>query len=121
MQRRLFTEGSDVKSGQPLFAIDASPYQAAAAIAPSAGFNRLAFGERHAGVFSSRDAVYHSRLQLGYSGSVKRHVGTSAVDFRRNEAQADFSIDYGLPGSRGYAYTRPFDYFNFQATASRMS
>ena len=30
VQRRLFTEGSDVKAGQPLFAIDASPYQAAA-------------------------------------------------------------------------------------------
>ena len=30
VQRRLFTEGSDVKTGQPLFAIDASPYQAAA-------------------------------------------------------------------------------------------
>jgi membrane fusion protein (multidrug efflux system) len=28
LQRRLFREGSDVKAGQPLFAIDASPYQA---------------------------------------------------------------------------------------------
>ena len=28
LQRRLFKEGSDVKAGQPLFAIDASPYQA---------------------------------------------------------------------------------------------
>jgi membrane fusion protein, multidrug efflux system len=29
VQRRLFTEGSDVKEGQPLFAIDPAPYQAA--------------------------------------------------------------------------------------------
>lgn len=29
LQRRLFREGSDVKAGQPLFAIDAAPYQAA--------------------------------------------------------------------------------------------
>ncbi|CAN7349488.1 efflux RND transporter periplasmic adaptor subunit [Pseudorhodoferax sp. LjRoot39] len=28
LQRRLFKEGSDVKAGQPLFAIDAAPYQA---------------------------------------------------------------------------------------------
>ena len=28
------------------------------------------------------------------------------------------SIDYGLPGQKKYEYTRPFDYFNFQATAS---
>jgi Domain of unknown function (DUF3943) len=91
---------------------------AAATIDPSAGFNRLAFGERHGGVFSSHDAAYFSRLELGYSGSVERHLGTSTVDFKRNEAQLGFSIDYGLPGSAGYEYTRPFDYFNFQATAS---
>lgn len=29
LQRRLFTEGSDVKAGQPLFEIDAAPYRAA--------------------------------------------------------------------------------------------
>ncbi len=29
VQKRLFTEGSDVKGGQPLFAIDPAPYQAA--------------------------------------------------------------------------------------------
>ena len=90
---------------------------AATAIDPAAGFNRLVFGE-HGGVFSSRDAAYFSRLQLGYSGSVKRDTGGSAVDFKRNEAQADFSIDYGLPGTPGYEYTRPFDYFNFRATVS---
>ena len=30
LQKRLFTEGSDVKAGQPLFRIDAAPYEAAA-------------------------------------------------------------------------------------------
>ena len=33
LQKRLFTEGSDVKSGQPLFQIDASPYEATLASA----------------------------------------------------------------------------------------
>lgn len=91
---------------------------AAAAIAPSAGFNRQAFGERSGSVFSSHNAAYFSRLQLGYSGSVKRELGSSTINLKRDEAQVDFAIDYGLPGSAGYEYTRPFDYFNFQTTAS---
>jgi len=33
LQKRLFKEGSDVKAGQPLFSIDAAPYQASAASA----------------------------------------------------------------------------------------
>ena len=37
---------------------------------------------------------------------------------KRGEALIDFYMDYGLPGKRDYEYTRPFDYFNFQATAS---
>ncbi|MEP6872989.1 MAG: DUF3943 domain-containing protein [Burkholderiales bacterium] len=91
---------------------------AAAVIDPAAGFNRLAFGDRFGAVFSSHDAAYFSRLQVGYSGSVKRDTGGSTADFKRNEAQVDFSIDYGLPGTPNYEYTRPFDYFNFRVTAS---
>jgi hypothetical protein len=94
---------------------------AATAIDPAAGFNRLVFGERGGGIFSSHDAAYFSRLQLGYSASVKRDTGSSTADFKRNEAQVDFSIDYGLPGTPGYEYTRPFDYFNFRTTASSAS
>jgi hypothetical protein len=90
---------------------------AAAAIDPAAGFNRLVFADRR-GVFSSRDAAYFSRLQFGVASSVKRDLGPSGADLRRNEAQVDFAIDYGLPGAKDYEYTRPFDYFNFQATAS---
>ncbi|MEO7056078.1 MAG: efflux RND transporter periplasmic adaptor subunit [Caldimonas sp.] len=33
LQKRLFTEGSDVKAGQPLFTIDSAPYRAGAASA----------------------------------------------------------------------------------------
>jgi hypothetical protein len=93
----------------------------AAAIDPAAGFNRLAFGDRFGGVFSSHDAAYFSRLQLGYSGTVKHDTGSSTADFKHNEAQVDFSIDYGLPGTPNYEYTRPFDYFNFRVTASSAS
>jgi len=90
---------------------------AAAAIDPSAGFNRLAFEDRRH-IFSSNGAAYFSRLDVGYAHDIKQEAGNSTTDLKRNEAQVDFSIDYGLPGSRGYEYTRPFDYFNFAMTAS---
>ena len=89
----------------------------AAAISPSTGFNRLAFGDRFDSVFSSRDAAIFSRLQFGGSINSLTNQGASQ-SFIRNEATLDFSMDYGLPGKPGYSYTRPFDYFSFQATAS---
>jgi hypothetical protein len=90
---------------------------AAAVIDPPVGFNRLVFDDRF-GIYSSRGAAYFSRLSLGYAGSVKRDVGPSGIDVKRNEAQLDFAIDYGLPGATDYRYARPFDYFNFQGTLS---
>ncbi|MBX3667337.1 MAG: hypothetical protein KF778_02960 [Rhodocyclaceae bacterium] len=48
---------------------------------------------------------------------MQNNQGTSK-QLKRNEALADFSLEYGLPGKPGYSYTRPFDYFSFQATAS---
>ena len=90
----------------------------AAALSPSAGFNRLVFGNRFGGVFPGHDPAYFSRVQIGFSGTANNVSGTSSTKLRRNEALTDFSIDYGLPGKSGYTYARPFDYFNFQATAS---
>jgi hypothetical protein len=90
---------------------------AAAAISPSNGFNRVAYGDRFSPVFSSRGAYYYSRLQLGLSAATHNVQGTSTV-YKSNEVLADFSMDYGLPGQSGYEYSRPFDYFAFQATAS---
>jgi len=91
---------------------------AAAAISPSTGFNRLAFGDRFTPVFASRDPAYSSRLQVGFSGTAQNTAGTSTSQLRRDEALVDFSMEYGLPGKDGYAYTRPFDYFSFQGTAT---
>ena len=92
---------------------------AAAAISPPVGFNRAAFGDRFRYVFPSHDPVYLTRFQLGYSGSAQgEEGGVSKAKLERNELQSDFFMDYGLPGKRGYDYTRPFDYFSFQATAS---
>src|SRR6187551_608748 len=91
---------------------------AAAAVSPSSGFNRLVFSDRYGAVYSSKDAAYFSRLGIGYNRSVREEVGVTSEKFQANEAQVDFSIDYGLPGLKNYEYTRPFDYFTFQATAS---
>jgi hypothetical protein len=48
----------------------------------------------------------------------RRDSGVSTTKLKRNEALADFYLEYGLPGKRGYSYDRPFDYFAFQATLS---
>ena len=91
---------------------------AAAAISPSTGFNRLAFGDRFTPVFASRDPAYSSRLQVGFSGTAQNRAGTSTTGLKRSEALVDFSMDYGLPGKADYQYRRPFDYFSFQGTAT---
>ena len=88
---------------------------AATAISPSTGFNRRVMGYDE--IFSSRGAPYYSRLSLGLSGEAQNNPGAS-TKARPEEALLDFSLDYGMPGKPGYEYTRPFDYFTFQATAS---
>jgi hypothetical protein len=90
----------------------------AAAISPSTGFNRLAFGNRFDKIFSSHDPAYFAHLQLG--GSYTEHMPDPATSppVKHGEANVDFMMSYGLPGKPGYDYSRPFDYFNFQFTAS---
>jgi hypothetical protein len=90
----------------------------AAMISPSTGFNRLVFRQRQDAIFASHDPAYYSRLQIGFSGTAQNAQGASTTKLSRNEVLTDFAIDYGQPGKSGYSYTRPFDYFNLQATAS---
>lgn len=89
----------------------------AAAISPSTGFNRLAFGERFRKVLDSKNPAYYSRVQVGASGATRVREGDPA-ELKRNELLLDYSMDYGLPGKAGYHYDRPWDYFSFQITAS---
>jgi len=91
---------------------------AATVISPPVGFNRAAFGNRFDSVFPSRDPIYFSRLQLGFSGQAQASQGRSTTHLSPNEGLADFFMEYGLPGKKDYDYSRPFDYFTFQATAS---
>jgi predicted transcriptional regulator len=89
----------------------------AAVISPATGFNRLVYGDRFKTVLPTRSPSFFTRAQFGVMGtaSVRKSFTESLT---RNEAVADFSIDYGLPGNPKYDYRRPFDYFNFQFTAS---
>jgi hypothetical protein len=89
----------------------------AAVVSPAVGFNRLAYGGRFKAVFPSRSPSFFTRVQFGAMGTASLQKSLTQP-ITRNEAVADFSIDYGLPGNANYEYRRPFDYFNFQFTAS---
>lgn len=101
----------ETSTGTPRFWREA----AATVVSPSTGFNRLAFGDQYKAVFPSNGAAHFSRFALGTS-TTTQSVRDTSTRFEHTEALADFAIDYGLPGKPDYAYKRPFDYFNFQAT-----
>ena len=88
----------------------------AAAIAPSLGFNRY-LGVAGARAFESGQPATFARYQAGASTTLNSQPGPS-LTHSENEAAAEFSLDYGLPGKDGYQYRRPFDYFSFQLRAS---
>jgi hypothetical protein len=90
----------------------------AALISPSTGFNRLAFGERFDTVFPSHHPAYYSQLQIGasYASHLTDRGVTQPVE--HGGATLTFAMEYGLPGKADYAYTRPFDYFDFEVSAA---
>ena len=90
----------------------------AAVISPPTGFNRLVFGDRFDAVFPSCKPAISTRFQLGASVIANQTEQGVSTPVKQNEGTVDLSIAYGLPGKPGYGYTRPFDYFNFQFTAS---
>jgi len=90
----------------------------AAAISPPVGFNRWAFGDHaYGGYFDDHDPAYYGRWQLGALRATKENFDPNA-GVKREVAQLDYRLDYGLPGQPGYTYTRPFDYFDFEASVS---
>ena len=114
--------------GEPLFrmarlVLDRSDLPApwrtglAAAISPAVGLNRLVFGTRFDAAFDDHDPAYYGRLHLGATRATRNDFDPSSR-FRRDAAQVDFAVDYGLPGKPGYTHDRPFDYFNFSVLLS---
>lgn len=97
--------------------IPAARERSAAALSPPTAFNRMLDRKRYGGIDSSRNAAYYRRLQLGASTTARTLAGPSAVS-PANEGIIEASMEYGLPGQDGYAYSRPFDHFAIQATLS---
>ncbi|HEY7492301.1 MAG TPA: DUF3943 domain-containing protein [Candidatus Tectomicrobia bacterium] len=89
----------------------------ATVLSPPTGFNRLAFGDRFAAVFPSRNPALFIRLRLGATLTTQVTNAALANDVIRQEGRIDFAMTYGLPGQPGYRYTRPFDYFHLEFTA----
>ena len=90
----------------------------AAAISPSLGFTRLAFGDRFRAVFDSHDPATYTYLRLGWNKVDNVFDDAVSQTIKRDTVTADFHMSYGLPGKDGYTYTRPFDYFDFEFTAT---
>ena len=89
----------------------------AAIISPPTGLNRLAFGERFRPVFPSHDPAIFLRLRVGFTLTTDVESGGLLAQPKEQEGNAEFLMVYGMPGKRGYAYRRPFDYFLFEFTA----
>lgn len=100
----------------------------AAAISPTTGFNRLAYGDRFRGIFPSYDPWYYTSLRVGanvnsrFNSNVDVNpdvLGTPiGQSFTKADYIADFHMAYGVPGKPGYTYDRPFDYFDFEFQAT---
>ncbi len=88
----------------------------AALLCPPLAFNRLAF-DRFDGVHPSRDPAVTMRLGVGLrSNTFVADRDRSNTD-EREDAAGEFAIESGLPGKPGYAYERPFDYYQLEIAA----
>ena len=93
----------------------------AAVVSPPTGFNRIAYGDRFDAVYPSNDPAVFFTWSVGFrhfADLTNTHV-QAALD--SDLGVAALSLDYGLPGKPCYSYTRPFDYFHLDATASSNS
>ena len=83
----------------------------AALVSPSLGLNRWMYGSRFASTFSDHDPSFYGRLRIGQTRAVQ-HDFDKPVDYKTRVSEIDFALEYGLPGTPGYTYRRPFDYFS---------
>jgi hypothetical protein len=88
-----------------------------AGLSPPTTFNRALFGDRFDTVMPTHDPAYDIRLHWGATRAIKDDV-PAFVERPRHEGLIDVSIEYGLPASADYPYSRPFDYYRLRAAAS---
>jgi hypothetical protein len=89
----------------------------ASLVSPPVGLNRLLFGSRFDNSFTDHDPSYYGRLRIGATHAVQ-HSFDTPLDFKVGGTEIDFALDYGLPGTPGYTYRRPFDYFSTRVMLS---
>lgn len=86
----------------------------AAVLSPPTAFNRFSFGERFKPVFPSRNPAVFWRVRFGAVPIARMPSQDNSRVFHEGGVTGDLSMTYGLPGKPGYAYKRPFDYFQFE-------
>jgi len=86
-------------------------------LSPPTSFNRIVYGDRFDGVMPTREPAYDMRANFGVT-SLSGAVLHPTLSVRRREGQVNLFMEYGLPINPAYRYSRPFDYFALQATAS---
>jgi hypothetical protein len=89
----------------------------AACISPPTGINRYLFDDRFDTVFPSHNPPTFTRLRFGVSTTARDSDNGPLTTYNRQQETVDFLMSYGLPGKLGYTYDRPFDYFDFEASA----
>jgi hypothetical protein len=83
----------------------------AALLSPPLAFNRLVF-DRFDGIFPSHAPAVTAHIGGGVRSDT--FVDGDSTREERTDATAEYSIEYGLPGKAGYAYDRPFDYYQLE-------
>jgi hypothetical protein len=83
----------------------------AAVASPALGLNRWMYGSRFSSAFSDHDPSFYGRVRIGQTRAVQHDFDTP-VDYKTRVSQIDLALEYGLPGTPGYTYRRPFDYFS---------
>ena len=112
----LFRIGNLVLETGPTPTRQGRRFVSAAASTPL-GVTRHLFGQRFDRLYPSKGAAYFRRIHIGGSVTTESS-GDADLKLRPNEGVVDLSMEYGLPGLEGYRYSRPFDYFSMQATAT---
>lgn len=84
IQKRLFTEGSDVKAGQALFQIDPAPYKAALDNA------KAALGRSEAGLTSIRSRVQRYKELLDDRAVSRQEYDDASASLKQTEADIQY-------------------------------
>jgi hypothetical protein len=78
----------------------------------------LVLSDRFGAAFPAHDPATFTRVSFGVRRNARIDDFGILSDLHRDQVVGDLVFDYGLPGKPGYEYSRPFDYFHFEANAA---